>query len=132
MASSLEFLYPLISRFGGGKKCKLRWVGHSLHYIATPGKNNKGQLRYRMIYKDPRPDGRTNYRYIYPQEIVNYFKRREIEQIPKEILDRRVNVEATIHQVFCKLSKKSRYRGLLPNHFMTLGRCFWTNCTRIT
>jgi len=85
-----------------------------------------------MVYNDPRPDGRTNYRYIYPQEIINYFKRREIEQIPKEILDRRANVEATIHQVFCKMSKKSRYRGLLSNHYMTLGRCFWTNCTRIT
>lgn len=101
-------------------------------YTATKGTDTKGNIRYRIIYNHPRKDGRTNYRYFSPQEIENYFKRRAIDQIPQEILDRRNNVEATIWQVFCKLRKKTRYRGLLRNHYMVLGRCFWVNCQRIT
>ena len=101
------------------------------------GKKYKAQLtrcgkKYRITYDHLCKDGRKFYRYFTQQELANYEKRRQIEQLPKEILNRRANVEGTIHQVFCKMGKKSRYRGLLPNHFMVLGRSFWTNCRRIT
>jgi len=98
-------------------------------YTAKLTRNGKS---YRIIYEQRRENGRKNYRCFKLQEIENYFVRREIETIPKEILNRRANIEATIHQVFCKLNKKSRYRGLFANHLMVLARCFWVNCRRIS
>ena len=101
-------------------------------YIATPHINKHGKQLYKVVYDKQQPNGSHVCRYFTLQEIANYFKRCSIEQIPKEILDRRANVEATIWQVFCKYGKKTRYRGLIVNHHMVLGRCFWTNCQRIT
>jgi len=98
-------------------------------YTATLTKSGKS---YRITYDKKRPDGQNWYRYFKPQEIDNYFVRRQIEQLPKEILNRRANIEATIHQVFCKMGNQSKYRGLVANHMMVLARCFWVNCRRIT
>lgn len=98
-------------------------------YIAQLTRNGK---KYKITYEKPDKEGGASYRYFTFQEIENYFKRQQIEALPKEILNRRANIEATIHQVFCKLGKKSKYRGKFANHLMVLARCFWVNCTRIT
>lgn len=102
-------------------------------YTAIPHTDKKGNQLYK-IYEQQFKNGQFVhfYRYFSQQAITNFFKRQSIEQIPKEILDRRAGIEATIWQVFCKYGKKTRYRGLIANHHMVLGRCFWTNCQRIT
>jgi hypothetical protein len=70
-----------------------------------------------------------------------YFERKDVEtcelrkrlsQIPKERLDIRNNVEATIFQVgYHYRGDKSRYRGLIKHRMWAVSRCLWVNFRRI-
>jgi hypothetical protein len=94
-----------------------------------PSKNAKNKdSRYRI-----NSTGKSKYRYFKQSAIDCYFRRQEIEELPKEIRNIRPNVEATIHQVFCSLNgQKSKYRGLLQHCHFVHFRCFWVNFKRIT
>jgi hypothetical protein len=70
-----------------------------------------------------------------------YFERKDVEsrelrkrlgEIPKERLDMRNNVEATIFQVgYHYRGDKSRYRGLMKHRMWAISRCLWVNFRRI-
>ena len=84
--------------------------------------------KYRIVEHHAKP----MYRYFEHKTIVNYFRRKRIENYPQWVHSLRANSEATIHQVFCKLNgMKSKYRGLFKHHIYALNRCFWTNFKRI-
>lgn len=97
-------------------------------YLAKKVKRRDGKKEARYKIKI----AKKNYRYFTLSDIENYFRREEINQLPKEIRNIRPNVEATIRQVFCTLdSKKTKYRGLLQNRQFVVLRCFWANFRRI-
>lgn len=72
------------------------------------------------------------YKYITQKEIDTYQLRKEIGERPKDELQYRNNVEATIFQLgYHYPNAKSRYRGL-PKHQMWANmRCLWVNFVRI-
>jgi hypothetical protein len=58
--------------------------------------------------------------------------RKRLEGIPKERLNIRNNVEATIFQFGCHYRRnKSRYRGKFKHHMWALARCLWINFRRV-
>lgn len=70
--------------------------------------------------------------YFNQQAIRTSNLRREMKQRPKEELQKRNNVEATIFHVGYPLrSGKSKYRGLAKNQTWANCRCFWVNLVRI-
>ena len=72
------------------------------------------------------------YRYFIQQEIDAYLIRKQIEETPTEILQKRNNVEATIFQIGYHYSNdKSRYRGLIKHKMWANIRCLWVNFVRI-
>jgi len=72
------------------------------------------------------------YRYFGQTEIEKSQIRKQIEQIPTEIKNKRNNVEATIYQVAFHLRKdKTKYRGLIKNTIWSISRCLWINFARI-
>jgi len=72
------------------------------------------------------------WRYFKPDEIDCYERRRAIECMPKEIKNRRNNVEATIFQLcFHTRNNKTRYRGQFQNKVWALSRAMWMNLVRI-
>jgi len=72
------------------------------------------------------------YRYFIQQEIDAYLIRKQIEDTPTEVLQKRNNVEATIFQVGYHYSNdKSRYRGLIKHKMWANMRCLWVNFVRI-
>lgn len=76
--------------------------------------------------------GKAKYHYFEKATIINYFRRKAIENYPQWVQGLRANGEATIHQVFCKLNgMKTKYRGLFKHHCYVLARCFWVNFKRI-
>ena len=77
--------------------------------------------------------GERSYRYFTKEDIDKCRKRKELEQIPKEIRNIRNNVEATIYQLAYPLRKdKTRYRGYFKNKMWAILRSTWINCVRIT
>ena len=79
-----------------------------------------------------RIDTNNGYRYITQKEIDAYFLRKQIEEIPIEILQKRNNVEATIFQLgYHYPNDKSRYRGLIKHKMWANIRCLWINFVRI-
>lgn len=84
--------------------------------------------RYRVNLKR----GKTAYRYFEKQTVESYLVLNKVRVEDKELLKKRANVEATVHQVFCKLSGgKILYRGLVRAEIYVLARCCWTNFQRI-
>lgn len=72
------------------------------------------------------------YRYFTQQGIDAYLIRKQIENTPIEILQKRNNVEATIFQLGYHYSNdKSRYRGLIKHKMWANIRCLWVNFVRI-
>jgi len=70
--------------------------------------------------------------YFNQQAIRTSNMRRTMKQRPKEELQKRNNVEATIFHVAYPLrSGKSKYRGLIKNQTWAICRCFWVNLVRI-
>ena len=74
----------------------------------------------------------TSYRYITQKAIDTYQLRKKITSTPKEEIQRRNNVEATIFQVgYHYPNAKSRYRGLSKHQMWANIRCLWVNFVRI-
>jgi hypothetical protein len=87
------------------------------------GKNNI--TRWRI-------DTSKGHRYFTQQEIDSYLIRKQIENTPIEVLQKRNNVEATIFQLGYHYSNdKSRYRGLIKHKMWANIRCLWVNFVRI-
>jgi len=87
----------------------------------TVTKNNK----YRIKTK-------TGYRYFTDKQIESCRLRKQAEQLPKEIRNKRNNVEATIFQLAYHLRKdKTKYRGFFKNKIWAILRSLWINFVRI-
>ncbi|MGB1283672.1 MAG: hypothetical protein ACPG44_04330, partial [Polaribacter sp.] len=72
------------------------------------------------------------YRYFTQQQIDVCKIRKKIEQTPKEILQKRNNVEASIFQLGYHYSNaKSKYRGLIKHQMWANMRCLWVNFVRV-
>ena len=72
------------------------------------------------------------YRYFTLKDIDTCLIRKQIEETPIEILQKRNNVEATIFQLAYHYSNaKSRYRGLIKHQMWANIRCLWVNFVRI-
>ena len=75
----------------------------------------------------------TGYRYFTEKEIESCRLRKQVDQLPKEIGNRRNNVEATIYQLAYHLRKdKTKYRGKFKNKIWAILRSLWVNFVRIT
>lgn len=75
---------------------------------------------------------KKGYRYFTQKEIDTYLIRKQIEETPIEILQKRNNVEATIFQLgYHYPNSKSRYRGLIKHQMWANIRCLWVNFVRI-
>lgn len=72
------------------------------------------------------------YRYFTDKEIESCRLRKQVEKLPKEIGDKRNNVEATIYQLAYYLRKdKTKYRGYFKNKIWAILRSLWINFARI-
>jgi hypothetical protein len=71
-------------------------------------------------------------RYFKEQDIENYIKRKQVEELPVHIRNRRNNVEASIFQLsYDTKDGKTRYRGLIPHQVWAWCRGLWVNLVRI-
>jgi len=85
----------------------------------------KGVIKYKIKLNNKA-------RYFTTKEIETYFKRMQIKEMPKEISNRRCNVEASIFQLcFLSRNNKTRYRGIIKHKLWTIARCLWINMVRI-
>lgn len=76
---------------------------------------------------------KTTYRYFTREQIERDAERRRLESIPKERLNIRNNVEATIFQYcFHTRNNKTRYRGLAKHRMQAISRCMWMNLVRLS
>lgn len=72
------------------------------------------------------------YRYFSQKDIDTCLIRKQIEETPIEVLQKRNNVEATIFQLGYHYSNaKSRYRGEIKHQIWANIRCLWVNFVRI-
>lgn len=72
------------------------------------------------------------YRYFTDNEIESCRLRKQVEKLPKEIGNKRNNVEATIYQLAYYLRKdKTKYRGYFKNKIWAILRSLWINFARI-
>ena len=72
------------------------------------------------------------YRYFTDKEIESCRLRKQVEKLPKEIGNKRNNVEATIYQLAYYLRKdKTKYRGYFKNKIWAILRSLWVNFARI-
>jgi len=97
---------------------------------------NKTIIAKRILSKNNiqkwRIDTNNGYRYFTQKEIDAYLLRKQIEETPIEILQKRNNVEATIFQLgYHYPNDKSRYRGLIKHKMWANIRCLWINFVRI-
>ena len=77
-------------------------------------------------------DGGKSPVYFERKDVENCELRKRLEEIPKERLNIRNNVEATIFQVgYHYRGDKSQYRGLLKHSMWSVSRCLWVNFRRI-
>lgn len=91
------------------------------HEITT----KKGEQKWRI-------KAEKGYRYFTKKEIENSELRKKIAETPKEILQKRNNVEATIFQLgYHYPNAKSRYRGQIKHQMWANVRCLWVNFVRI-
>lgn len=73
------------------------------------------------------------YRYFTNTEIESCRLRKQVKDLPKEIGNKRNNVEATIYQLAYYLRKdKTKYRGYFKNKIWAILRSLWVNFARIT
>lgn len=76
--------------------------------------------------------GKNPYRYFTREQVDRDAERRRLASIPKERLDIRNNVEATIFQYcFHTRNNKTRYRGLAKHRMQAISRCAWMNLVRL-
>jgi hypothetical protein len=77
-------------------------------------------------------DGDKALRYFTEKDVETNELRKHLASIPKERLNIRNNVEATLFQVgYHYRSGKSRYRGLSKHRMWAASRCLWVNFRRI-
>lgn len=71
--------------------------------------------------------------YFTRAQVANNIRRQQISEQAEKYHNIRSNVEATIHQMFCKLTRRSktRYRGKFRCHLYVLSRAIWANYRRI-
>jgi hypothetical protein len=70
--------------------------------------------------------------YFEDKDVMVCLLRKKLAAVPKEKLDIRNNVEATIFQLgYHYRGNKSRYRGLIKHRLWALSRCLWVNFRRI-
>jgi len=70
--------------------------------------------------------------YFEDKDVVVCGLRKKIAALPKEKLDIRNNVEATVFQLgYHYRGNKSRYRGLIKHRLWAISRCLWINYRRI-
>ncbi|MGB0879923.1 MAG: hypothetical protein ACPGTO_05105, partial [Polaribacter sp.] len=94
-----------------------------LEYTKIKGKNQVQKWRIKTT---------KGYRYFTQQQIDVCKIRKKIEQTPKEILQKRNNVEASIFQLGYHYSNaKSKYRGLIKHQMWANMRCLWVNFVRV-
>jgi hypothetical protein len=94
---------------------------------ATLAKKRKNSTEDRWYIRNGK-----NKVYFNQQAIRTSHMRRTMKQRPKEELQKRNNVEATVFHVAYPLrSGKSKYRGLIKNQTWAICRCFWVNLVRI-
>lgn len=86
---------------------------------------DKGEIKWRI-------KSQVGYRYFNQNEVNACQLRKKTESTPREILEKRNNVEATIFQLsfHCKKAK-TRYRGLTKHKMWAAVRCIWINFVRI-
>lgn len=85
----------------------------------------KGELKWRIRTE-------KGLRYFSQTDIENSELRKKIGETPKEILQKRNNVEATIFQLgYHYPNAKSRYRGQIKHQMWANVRCLWVNFVRI-
>lgn len=88
---------------------------------ATPTKNNKYRIKTEK-----------GFRYFTHEDIESCRLRKQVKELPKEIGDKRNNVEATIYQLAYYLRKdKTKYRGYFKNKIWAILRSLWINFARI-
>lgn len=81
-------------------------------------------------YKIQLPSGK--WRYFKPEHIESFDRRQTIEGLPREVKNRRNNVEATIFQLsYHTRNNKTRYRGQFRNRVWAISRSIWINLIRI-
>ena len=93
-----------------------------------------GEVQLAIEYKTGKykiiVDDKTHY--FTDQDIENYIKRKQIEDLPQDIKNRRNNVEASIFQLsFYTRNGRRRYRGLFKHQLWSLCRGLWMNLIRI-
>ena len=72
------------------------------------------------------------WRYLKPEEIECYERRKAIEALPSEVRNRRNNVEASLFQLsYHTRNNKTRYREHFQNSLWAVSRTFWINLVRI-
>jgi len=72
------------------------------------------------------------FRYFTDKQIESCRLRKQVEELPKEIRNKRNNVEATIFQLAYHLRKdKTKYRGNFKNKIWAILRSLWINFVRI-
>ena len=77
-------------------------------------------------------DGEKALKYFGQKEVETCELRKKLDEIPKERLNIRNNVEATIFQVgYHYRGDKSQYRGLVKHMMWSIGRSIWVNFRRI-
>jgi hypothetical protein len=77
-------------------------------------------------------DGDKKPIYFERKDVETCALRKRLDEIPKERLDIRNNVEATIFQLgYHYRGDKSLYRGLMRHAIWALSRCIWVNFRRI-
>lgn len=125
--------------------------GKEAHYTGFPGKKgrydyertdagiqvkdcNNGMLYLAEEYKPGRyrffVDGQ--WQYFTDKNINTSECRRRTENLPRELFNRRCNVEATIFQMsYHARRKKLKYRGQFRNHLWAICRAAWINLRRI-
>ena len=122
-----------------------------IHYTGFPGKPGRydyertedgvgvtdresGEKQLAEEYKPGRYRFRVDgkWRYITDKDIATAECRRRTENLPRELFNRRCNVEATIFQLCYHTNKKKlKYRGKFRVQLWTVCRAAWINMKRI-
>jgi hypothetical protein len=115
-----------------GKKGRYEYARTEAGVVVTDSDRGETQLaeeykpgRYRF-----RVDGK--WRYISDKDIEAAACRRRTETLPRELFNRRCNVEATIFQLcYHTRKKKLKYRGKFRVQLWAICRVAWINMRRI-
>jgi hypothetical protein len=103
-----------------------RETGERLETVRTKTKDSAAPERWRV------KDGEHAPIYFEQKHVDVCEARKRLEEVPKERMNIRNNVEATIFQLGYHFRRnKTRYRGKMKHHMWALCRCLWINFRRI-